>query len=75
MSNTNYEAEAARARSQTAQESRDFNLFVTLKPTLQRDGNQWCVLYGKDQVGIAGFGDSPYLAIIDFNKAWYARIT
>jgi len=36
-----------------------------------KDGNQWCVLLGDDlQTGIAGFGDSPLNAILDFNKAF-----
>lgn len=31
-----------------------------------RDGNQWCALYGEDlQTGIAGFGNTPFLAMID----------
>lgn len=39
-----------------------------------KDGNQWCALYGEDlQVGIAGFGNTPFLAMADlrdqFNKA------
>ena len=39
-----------------------------------KDGNQWCALYGKDlQVGIAGFGNTPFLAMADLrdqlNKA------
>lgn len=53
----------------------EFNLFSILKPTLTVDGNQWCCLYGKDlQDGIAGFGDSPYLAILDWNKEWHNKI-
>ena len=53
----------------------EFNLFAILKPSLQIDGNQYCVLYGDNlQVGIAGFGDSPHSAIIDFNKNWYKSI-
>lgn len=32
------------------------------------DGGMWCVLWGKDlQVGIAGFGKTPYEAIKDFD--------
>ena len=32
------------------------------------DGDQWCVLWGADfQSGIAGFGDTPIKAIIDFD--------
>ena len=59
----------------TAVESAEYNLFATLKPTLQRDGNQWCVLYGEDlQTGIAGFGKSPYLAILDWNKQWWKEL-
>lgn len=39
-----------------------------------RDGNQWCVLLGEDlQSGIAGFGDSPALAIADFERAMQAK--
>lgn len=31
-----------------------------------KDGNQWCCLYGKDLMsGIAGFGDTPYLAAVN----------
>jgi len=41
-----------------------------------RDGNQWCVLLGDNiQEGIAGFGDSPALAIQDFDRAMYAGAT
>ena len=71
---TAYDYEAADVKSQTAQERRDFNIFAMLKPSIQKDGNQWCVLYGEDlQVGIAGFGDSPHLAILDFNAQWYEK--
>jgi hypothetical protein len=53
----------------TAIEAEEMNLFVLLKPSLQKDGNQWCVLYGSNlQEGIAGFGASPMKAIWDFNK-------
>ena len=49
----------------------DYSLFVLLKPKIYKDGDQWCVLYGDDlQTGIAGFGDTPYLAILDWNKQW-----
>lgn len=44
---------------------------VLYRPTLSVDGNQWCALYGEDlQSGVAGFGDTPALAMIDFNKNW-----
>ncbi len=54
-------------------EQLEYTLFGMLKPTICRDGNQWCVLYGKDlQEGIAGFGDTPYEAVLDWNSAWRA---
>ncbi|MCA9734564.1 hypothetical protein KC799_20695 [candidate division KSB1 bacterium] len=35
--------------------------------TIQKDGNQWCFLYGEDlQSGISGFGDTPQDALKDF---------
>lgn len=54
----------------------EYKLFAMLKPKLSKDGDQWCVLYGDNiQVGVAGFGDSPYLAILDFNKSFTTSIT
>jgi hypothetical protein len=70
-----HDNEASSVNSQTAQEHGEFNLFAMLKPELKRDGNQWCVLYGEDlQSGIAGYGDSPHQAIMDFNSQWYKSI-
>ena len=41
------------------------------KPTLNRDGNRWCALYGENlQEGIAGFGDTPGEAMLSFDRAW-----
>lgn len=40
---------------------------LSIKPS--QDGDQWCYLYGDNlQVGIAGFGNSPMKAAIDFEK-------
>ena len=34
-----------------------------------KDGNQWCVLLGGDlQSGISGFGETPIMAVLDFNR-------
>ena len=45
------------------------------KPKISIDGNQWCVLYGKDlQDGVAGFGDSPEKAMQDFNSNWVKEL-
>lgn len=44
---------------------------VLMRPAISLDGNQWCALYGENlQDGVAGFGDSPALAMSDFDKAW-----
>ena len=57
-------------------EKQEYNLFSMLKPKVSIDGNQYCVLYGDDlQEGISGFGDTIYLAILDFNKQFNAKIT
>jgi len=49
--------------------------FTVYKPKLFPDGNQWCALYGENlQDGVAGFGDSPALAVADFNRAWGAAL-
>jgi len=55
-------------------QQQEMNLFATLKPNVSKDGNQYCVLYGANlQEGIAGFGDTVYLAILDFNKQFYKK--
>jgi len=52
-------------------EREEYNLVSILKPTIKIDGNQWCVLHGENiQDGVCGFGSSPYLAVLDFNKNW-----
>ena len=44
---------------------------VLYKPTIQRDGNAWCALLGKDlMIGVAGFGNSPQEAMDEFDKAF-----
>lgn len=46
-----------------------FRPSVLYRPALAPDGNQWCALYGKNLMeGIAGFGDTPELAMRDFDK-------
>lgn len=59
------------SRHAAAIESQEMNLVATLKPRIFIDGNQWCVLLGENvQDGIHGFGETPRLAVYDFNKAW-----
>lgn len=48
---------------------------VLYRSSLSIDGNKWCALYGDNlQDGVAGFGDSPELAMIDFNRAWSEKL-
>jgi len=43
-----------------------------LNPRFGREGNQFFFLLGEDlQTGIAGFGDTPYLASLDFDSNFY----
>lgn len=50
---------------------------VLFRPALFIDGDQWCALYGENlQEGVAGFGDTPELAMLDLDlqfKTWNAR--
>ena len=49
---------------------------VTMRPSLTIDGNQWCALYGKNLMeGVAGFGDSPAEAMIDFDRQWFTKLS
>jgi len=75
MEHLNDDYSASSTRYSTAIEQQEHALFAMLKPSLQRDGNQWCVLYGEDlQTGVAGFGDTPHRAVLDFNASWYKQI-
>lgn len=56
-------------------QQQEYYLFLTLKPKFGIDGNQHYVLYGEDlQSGIAGFGDTLYKAILDFNNAFHKAV-
>ena len=75
MSELAEDRNAAQSRLNAAIEAEEFNLLSVLKPKIFIDGDQWCVLYGDNlQDGIAGFGDSPVLAVYDFNKAWWKSL-
>lgn len=48
---------------------------VVFKPKIFIDGNQWCALYGDNiQDGICGFGDSPALAMLDFDSSYERKL-
>lgn len=45
------------------------------KPRVYPDGNMWCALYGINiQEGVAGFGESPALAMEDFDANWHKKM-
>jgi len=47
-----------------------YNKFKALDLKLEKDGNQFCVLFGENlQEGIAGFGDTPHSAILEWGNA------
>jgi len=57
---------AAYAAEQAALEQR--RPFTILKPRMFPDGDKWCALYGENlQEGIAGFGDTPEKAAMQFD--------
>ena len=44
--------------------------FRVLGASIGRDGDRWCVLLGSDLMsGVSGWGDTPYHAILAFNRA------
>lgn len=44
---------------------------VLYRPSIVRDGNKWCALYGSNLVdGVCGYGDTPEQAMADFDRNW-----
>lgn len=55
-------------------QSLELNIVHNLGLMPFKDGNQFCFLYGENlQTGIAGFGDTVYLAMLDFNHKFVAE--
>lgn len=70
-----YETLIQQSRHNAAIEAEEMNLVALLRPRIFIDGDRWCVLYGENLVdGISGFGESPILAVYDFNKAWRQKL-
>lgn len=66
--------EAAENRLMSEVERYEYSLISTLNLVPQKDGNAWFVLWGENlQVGISGFGDTPYKAILAFNRAMHTN--
>lgn len=58
-------------RQITAQKARTPH--VLMRPSIFLDGDKWCLLYGENlQEGVAGFGDTPEQAALDFDANWIA---
>ena len=56
-------------------EAAEYSRFAMLKPSLLQDGNMWCCLLGDNlQVGIAGVGETPYLAILAWNREFHKKV-
>lgn len=71
-----YETLTKQSINNAAVEAEEYNLVSLLKPKIFLDGRRWCVLYGENiQDGVAGFGLTPYKAVLDFNRAWDVSYT
>lgn len=46
---------------------------AVFKPTLTQDGNAWLAVLGDLPTGVVGCGDSPAMAMADFDSAWYRK--
>lgn len=69
-----YEYLALQDELRAATIKQEYALIGTLKPLITKDGNQWCVHYGNCLAdGVAGFGDTPHEAVIDFNNNWHKK--
>jgi len=64
------EAKAAMHKSQAAINANYWVVTLGLRPT--RDGDQYCFLWGDNlHEGVAGLGDTPYEALLDFETAMH----
>ena len=61
-----YNEQIFEMKKQQVFENQIWQMLGSLNIVPFKDGNQWCCLYGKDLMsGIAGFGDTPYLAAVN----------
>lgn len=66
-----HEAQIRACQAAEAVEHERGRPFMLLRPRMFPDGNQWCALYGENlQDGVAGFGDTPAAAAIQFDIEW-----
>lgn len=65
-------AEIANIIVSNLEEQRQLQIIKNLQPTLGKDGNQWCYILGEMPVNyLAGWGDTPYEAMVDFVKNFH----
>lgn len=43
---------------------------VLFRPMLTKDGNVWLAIYGNLPIGCVGCGETPQLAMEDFDRNW-----
>ena len=61
---------AAQERLDAAITLSHFSIVSALNLTPKREGNMWFILWGENiQEGVAGFGETPYKAVVNFNDA------
>lgn len=59
---------AIEARSAECERARPFYL---LRPTMRKDGDRWCALYGDNLTqGVVAFGATPEAAATNFDRVW-----
>ena len=49
------------------------SIIEALKPRIYPDGNQWCCIYGEMPLCVAGFGDTPHKAVVNFANNYYSQ--
>ena len=49
---------------------------ILYKPSLAPDGSMWSALLGPNLMeGVCGFGETPEMAMADFDRAWHEEPT
>lgn len=76
MSDNSFYLQAQHNETMVAlQTASDFSIMKAVGAKVTQDGNQYCCLYGENlHDGIAGFGDTPYKAVLAFNNEWNKSI-
>ena len=66
--------QSAQSQLSASVEAEEYNLVKILGLVPYKDGSAWCVCWGENlTVGISGFGDTPYKAVLAFNRAMHTE--